>query len=210
MNTKEINASTILEAFYRRPIARVTTELILTLGFTLFLGLFAIQPTLVTMTKLTEEIKQKRTLDEQLTRKVAALASAQVEYFKVQDRLLLLDQAFPTKIDIVNLAKILEKTAGDSSVIIQSLSIGKIPADLPENVNLTKLSPQELKITVTIEGSYTAIRNYAENLRKNRVTILVDSVIFSLRNNRGKQRLTASLNLSIPYYGQPEANANTQ
>ncbi len=200
MNTSQLNIALLLEAFYKRPIARVSVELFLTIGFTLFLGVFAIQPTLVTMTKLTEEIKQKKQLDEQLTRKVAALASAQVEYFKVQDKLGLLDQAFPSQVDLVYLAKVLEKTAAESSVIIQGMSFAQIPPDGPADPAV-KLEPQHLDFTVSIEGSYTTIRNYVENLRKYRTTILVDSVVFSIKNNRGKERLLASLNLSLPYYG---------
>ncbi len=201
MNKDQLKIANLLEEFYKRPVARVSVELFLTIGFTLFLGVFAIQPTLITMTKLTEEIKQKKQLDEQLTQKVAALASAQVEYFKIQDKLLLLDQAFPTQVDVVYLAKVLEKTAGESSVIIQSMSFLELPENQPADNTDKTLQPQKLRFSVSIEGSYTAIRSYVENLRKNRTTILVDSVVFSIKNNRGKERLLAGLNLSLPYYG---------
>ena len=67
-NRKKQLAS-LLEQFYHNPVAKVSLELFLTIGLVVFLALFAIKPTLLTMSDLVKEIEDKRELETQLSKK---------------------------------------------------------------------------------------------------------------------------------------------
>jgi len=80
----------ILDRFYHNPVAMVSFELFLSIAAILFFAVFAIRPTLLTMSDLIKEIEDKRKLDSQMEQKVAALSSAQESFLAVQDRIAVL------------------------------------------------------------------------------------------------------------------------
>jgi hypothetical protein len=49
-----------LNAFYQKPVAKVSLELFLSVGTIIFFAMFAIRPTLLTMSDLVKEIEDKR------------------------------------------------------------------------------------------------------------------------------------------------------
>ena len=59
--------TTTLLSFYHRPVAQVSLELFLSVATVVFFAVFAIRPTLVTMSNLIKELEDKRQLDQQLT-----------------------------------------------------------------------------------------------------------------------------------------------
>ena len=79
--------TTALNHFYANPVAKASLELFLTIGLVLFLGAFAIRPTIVTMSDLIKEIETKTQLDEALTKKIAALQTAQNQYINIEEKI---------------------------------------------------------------------------------------------------------------------------
>lgn len=197
----DLNAS--LNQFYTKPIAVVSFELLLSLGLVIFLGLFAIKPTLVTMSDLIKEIEDKKELNEQLDKKIAALGTAQTLYLSLEDRLKVLDEAIPSQPQLIRSLKVVEKLATDNQVIIESLSVTTIPEETISEVNLARLTRTPLPTTVTVVGDYLSIRAYVESLRSMRRSFVVDTVTFSIEENRGDRKLRANITLNLPYFGLP-------
>ncbi|MFZ1721426.1 MAG: type 4a pilus biogenesis protein PilO, partial [Microgenomates group bacterium] len=193
--------------FYQNPIAKVSIELFLSIGLVVFLALFAIQPTLVTMSDLVKEIEEKTELEDALTRKIAALATAQTEYLTLEDRLSVLDDAIPHSPQLVRTIKIIEKAASDNRVVLSAISAEEVPQEISESeeVPFSQLSRQAVVLRVGVVGDYPTIRNFVESLMNSRRSIIVDSVTFSVEENRGSRRLRASIRVSIPYYGKTNA-----
>lgn len=187
--------------FYENPIARVSLELFLSVGLILFLGIFAIRPTLVTMSNLLQEIEDKGDLNEQLERKIAALGTAQNEYRANEQNLFVLDEAIPSDPELIRNLKIVEKIAIDSRVVIQNLGITEIPVE--ENVNEVNRpkSLTNLPMTITVVGNYPSIRNFVKNFHDNRRVIVVDSVTFSLEDGSDIKELSARIAFNFPYIG---------
>jgi len=205
MSTKrQQQITTALIHFYRQPVAKVSLELFLTIGLVLFLGAFAIQPTLATMSKLVQEIEEKQEVDTKLSQKVAALSSAQTEFLSLTNQIAMLDEALPTYPDVVFDLKNIEKIASINSIIISNLSLSEFP---PEQIStmskpdFTQAQRQSLPVVLSIQGDYLSIRNFVESLRDNRRSIEVKSVVFSIKKNRGKEALSASITLDLPYFG---------
>jgi hypothetical protein len=113
MTKKQRQLSETLLSFYNQPVARVSIELFLTVGTVVFFAIFAIRPTLVTMSNLIKELEEKRTLDAQLSEKIAGLSSAQTQYLLQQPRLALLDEAIPLQPQFYEALTMIERSASD-------------------------------------------------------------------------------------------------
>ncbi|MGB9637645.1 MAG: hypothetical protein ACPLY7_02490, partial [Microgenomates group bacterium] len=86
----------------------------------------AIKPTLTTIAQLNREIKDKEEASRQLQKKINALITAQENYAKNSDNLILLDQALPENSEFPALAYFLEQVATQSGVILKSLNFERI------------------------------------------------------------------------------------
>ncbi len=201
MEFKQKQLLSALSQFYSRPIARVSVELLLTLCTVLFFALFAIRPTLLTMSDLIKEIDDKKKLDQQLSQKIAAMSSAQTEYLRLEDRLAVLDEALPNQPNIIEAVKIIEKTASDRNIAIVSLNVAEIPSETTETVNFEQLTRQQVSASVTLTGDYLTIRQFIEDLKQTRRSFVIDTVVFSLSEESGSQSLRATITVNIPYFG---------
>lgn len=198
MPTKQ-QTSLSLSNFYRHPVAAVSGELLVTIVFILLLAIFAIQPTLKTMSDLSKEIKDKSALDEKLQQKIAALNTAQAEYYRWQDQLQLLDTALPNNQKTMLDVKLFEKLAVDSNVAITKLSVPEYP-DATKPIT-AKPSVKELPISITVQGDYIAIKRYVDSLLNSRRIYVVNSINFVVATARnGQQDLTATITINAPYY----------
>jgi Tfp pilus assembly protein PilO len=199
VNRKDVTNA--LNQFYNRPVARVSVELLLTLCTILFFALFAIRPTLLTMSDLIKEIEDKRTLDTQLSQKIAALSSAQSEYLGAEDRLAVLDEALPSKPGIIEVVKTIEKIASNRNVAITSLNITEVPQEPTEPPPFDKTSRQNISLAITITGDYLTIRQFIEEIKNVRRSFVIDTVVFATNQEQGITTLRATITLSLPYFG---------
>jgi len=201
MEIKRKQLLTALNQFYTKPIARVSVELLLTLCTVLFFALFAIRPTLLTMSDLIKEIDDKKALDQQLSQKIAALSSAQTEYLRLEGRLNVLDEALPSQPKIIEAVKIIEKIASDRNIAILSLNVAELPVENESSLEFDQLTRQQTSASVTITGDYLTIRQFVEDLKATRRSFIVDTVIFSLSEESGQKSLKATVTINIPYFG---------
>lgn len=192
---------TALNKFYAQPVARVSFELFVTIAAVLFFAVFAIRPTLLTMSDLIKEIEEKRDLDQQLTQKIAALNTSQTVFLNLQNRLAVLEAAIPTQPEVVSALKIIEKLASDRTVAISSLALQDFPTDTPIDVPFTNLSRRTFLVNLTVTGQYPVIRQYIEDLRQNQRLFVVESVSFSTSDLEGVKVLRSTISIGVPYYG---------
>ncbi|MBP7700842.1 hypothetical protein KA111_02150 [Candidatus Woesebacteria bacterium] len=204
---KSSEITSTLNHFYKNPIAKVSLELFLTVGLVLFLAIFAIKPTVLTMSELIKEIENKQKLEKQLTQKIAALQTAQAEYLSIEAMLPMLDEAIPSSPEIIKSAKIIEKVAADNKVLIKSMSIFELPQNTGENIPFSQKSKQNLTFSLSISGDYISIRNFAETLRNSRKSYVIESVTFELEEEKGNKKLNANITINIPYFGVDTAEA---
>lgn len=199
LNRKELTKA--LSNFYMKPVARVSLELFLSVAAVLFFALFAIRPTLLTMSDLIKEIEDKRKLDDQLTQKIASLSSAQGEYLRLENRLYVLNDALPDDPRLMDVIKTIERIASDRNTAISFLTVNEVP-DIPtEPINSETAKRQQLTVALTLNGDYMSIRQFIEDLKNTRRTFIIDTVIFSLSEERGVPALKATITLGIPYFG---------
>ena len=197
--SKQQNIQQALVDFYNKPVAKVSLELFFSLAAIIFFAIFAIQPTLKTMTELVKEIEDKRALSEKMDQKIASLSTAQNQYQEYNDQFFLLEEAIPRSATLVDSLKIIEKLASENNIIIKSINL----SDVPDDFNIANSQNAErttLTFNADISGDYLDIRQFVESLMGSRRMLIVDQINFSLANNQEYQYLTARVRINAPYY----------
>lgn len=198
--TKSQQVTKTLLEFYQKPVAQVSFELFLSIAAVIFFTIFAIQPTLITMSDLIKELEDKREIDQQLSQKVAALSTAQTTYLQIQEQIPLLYEAIPPRPQIKESLLQIEKIASDRGLVIENLSMRQVPAEVEANITQAGTERVTLPVTITMAGSYPNISAYIEDLMSLRRTYIIESIIFSRTEERGSESLRANITLGLPYY----------
>lgn len=209
--TKDLRLA--LQQFYQQPVARVSFELFLTVVAVLFFAIFAIRPTLLTMSDLIKEIDDKQNLDQQLSKKIAALSTIQSEYLQLEDRLEVIDEALPSSPEILYSLQVIEKTASDIELVISEISVNEIPTTtraLDDNSVTSSAQRINLPMSISVAGAYPHIRQFVENLQNYRRSFVIDSVIFTTEEVKSSKELRAKITLTTPYFGPPELAATEE
>lgn len=209
MASKTKQLQTTLIQFYSHPVAKVSMELFLSIGAVMFFAIFAIRPTLVTMSDLIKEIEEKRQLDQQLGQKIAALSSVQTQYLAEKDKFTLLEESIPTQPKFEEALKIIEKIASDNKIVIQSMQVNEIPSDAEDNIPFEQKERISVPISVSVEGDFISIRSFVEDIKNNRRILLVDSILFSVSENREVKKLRANITINMQYFGVKGTNKAT-
>ena len=151
-----------LSAFYQRPYAVVSTELLATIISVIVLGMFAIRPTLVTMSQLVKDIEDRRETLDGLTRKVASLSTLQTELPALQTNIARLHSAVPDHPDLDGILRRIEFIASQNGVVIESLRSVEVPSEHPaESVDDSVIG---LPISLNVSGSYASISAFLTSL----------------------------------------------
>lgn len=204
LSTKNIQ-TTIIQ-FYNKPVAKVSLELFLSIFAVVFFAIFAIRPTLLTMSDLIKEIEDKKTHDQKLQQKIAALSSIQPIYHSLENRIFLLDQAIPTQPEFSSVLKTIEKIASDQQVVISNIQVKEIPKIAPEEIAFSQKKRVSLPVVISIIGDYESIKNFVQHIINLRRSLIVDSIIFSVSEERGIKKLNANITINMQYFGMQNEN----
>jgi len=199
--------TTMLMQFYDRPIAKVSLELFFTVSAVIVFALFAIRPTMQTMGKLIKELDDKKMLNQKLAQKVAALSTAQSQFGTIMERVSILDQAIPLSPKFEQALLIIEKVASESQLTIINLQAKEVPKEPDPTVYIpfNQTSRTTRPIVLTVTGDYPAIRQLIENLQSQRRALIVDTVVFSITEQRGRKVLQATITVNVPFYSPDQA-----
>jgi len=198
-NRRSQIAITLLQ-FYDRPIAKVSLELFFTVAAVITFALFAIRPTIATMGKLIKELDDKQTLSQKLSQKVAAISTAQAQYENLKDRLTVLDKTIPPTPQFDEALLIIEKIASESQLTIVSLEAKEVPKEPAVDVPLSQKTRVSRPIALAVTGDYPAVRQLIENLQHTQRTFIIDTVVFTVIEQRGRKVLQATITINVPYF----------
>lgn len=202
MASKQQQILVALGKFYQQPLAKVSTELILSAVTIIFFAILAIRPTLLTMTELIKEIEDKKKLDVELQNKIVALSTAQEQWLAVGEDLGVLTTAVPDQLDLVNSLKIIELLASERKIVIDTMLVSQLPVGTGQEITkATQLKRQDVYVQVVLIGDYPSIRDLVEELRTAQQTFLVNAISFKVNDQRGQKTLEATLTLQLPYFG---------
>lgn len=208
MNKSQQLTKTLVD-FYHKPVAQVSLELFLSIGAVLFFIVFAIQPTLITMSELIKELEDKRALDQQLSQKIAALSSAQTTYLQIEPQIPLLFEAIPKKPQLKETLLVLEKIASDRNLVIDTIVVKEVPREVEADMSKSSVKRTIIPVVVTVTGTYPNISGYLQDILNIRRTIMIESIVFTRTEERGSEVLRTNITLGLPYFSESASAGET-
>jgi len=160
--------------FYRQKKVRVYTEIVLSILTTTFFLVFAIKPTLLTITALIKEIKDKKMVTKKLEEKIDSLNIAQKEYLAIEGDLYLVDQALPKDSQIFVLIRQIEVLASKVGVSLGAVQYSSV--NLKGDMNEDKLSAVDFKMM--LRGDYQDLKKFLLSLANLRRIVQVKGFVF--------------------------------
>lgn len=197
-----------LQQFYEKPVTRVSLELFLSLSTVIFFALFALRPTLNTMSRLVREIEEKRQVDDELSKKIAALSTAQNEFLTFRSRLSVLDTAVHQELSIENALIYLEYLSAEAGVSLSGLQIREFPLALPAaSGERARTAEREIGIhtaQISFEGNIESVKRLFQMIESVRPLLAVQGFSVTVREERGQQPVVTA-NATLLFYGyQPK------
>ncbi len=197
-----------LQKFYEKPVTRVSLELVLSLVTVMLFSLLALRPTLNTMSQLVKEIEDKRQVDDALTKKLAALNTAQNEYYTYRDRFQILETAVYEDLTLQDTLFAIEYLAQNTNVELLSLRIKEFPVgnlggeleQAAANARRTSSRPKVVgvySVSLSFAGSYSDILRFFKEVESVRPLFSLQSFSFSIRRDRTN---AAQLNAGATLY----------
>jgi len=152
-----------IKELYQKPAAKISLEVIISVLAIVFLAVFAIQPTLSTMSQLVKDIEDRKKTSETLSKKIQALSEANTQLMQIKSDLKLLDNAFPLTADMNGFLLRVERIASNHSIIVETLHSSKLPKNTTTAKDKSSVLP--LPIQLTAKGSYIDMRNFLLELQ---------------------------------------------
>lgn len=177
--------TTNLEKFYQKPVTRVSVELVASIVIVMVFAIFALRPTLLTMSDLLAEIDQKRELDQALQEKLAALSTAQSEWQVYQDDVQKLQEALLTTPSLEEVLLYLEYLALNNNLEVTSVSAPPVPLILDKEAVQSQrvVSLAHYQAQFAVNGNYQDIIKFLTQIEQYQPLFSVDDVQLQVNEN---------------------------
>ena len=183
-----------LAKFYAHPVSQVSSALVLSLLCIMFFALVAIKPTLDTMGELIKQIDEKHDVDDKLSLKIGALATAQKELTTKAASANALSVAVPNTPDFTHLLLMIEKLASEHNVTFISLLAPQMPVERPEP-STPPTNIESIPLNLSLTGSYQDLFAFLKDLQNLQRIVLIDRVDIVPPSQQDDQSLSMSVAL---------------
>ena len=192
-----------LQRIYEKPAIRVSVFVLLSFVIVIFFSLFAIQPTLTTVSQLVREIEDKQQINDRLGTKVTTLDSLQGLMLTIQQDIPLILNLIPEDFSTGRLIQEMEYVAQLNDVSV--LSVQFKPIILDDKISQAG-ELQRLNFNLSVGGSFEGVRNFIDTLEKlDRLLVLSEVDFISGAENFQRRGFAAISEITgEAYYLQSE------
>lgn len=145
-------SNTLLNSGQNKQRATAYLYVIFSLIALSFFGMFAIGPTITTISELNKQFEEETDALKQLRAKNASLKSLNAKYIDIQDDLYLVENAIPNNAGVTQLTRQLEELSITHNLIVQKLDTGLMELYPAKNAN-TSIYSYAISIGVSGEES---------------------------------------------------------
>ena len=196
----------ILALYKRRQDLRAFLEILLSIGTIILFIAFAVRPTVITISQLLTELKNKEDTISQMDTKIKNLQIAQSLLSQNINQLVLLDTAVPSQPTPDVQLRQYEGLAKNNNATVLSLSSGEVSVigqGTPPKVEIgQKTMPagsKSFSISGTFSGDYPSLSGLLSDIENLRRPILLDSVSFSSIQTQTGKKVVLSISGRVPY-----------
>lgn len=126
-----------------------------------FFGIFAIGPTLTTITELNKQYEEDKLALKQLQDKNAALKSLSADYVNIQEDLILVENAIPLSPKVAELTRQLESLATKNNLVVIKLDTGLMELYPAKNATTPVFS---YSFTISVGGIESDVNNFIKEV----------------------------------------------
>ncbi|MFH1863880.1 MAG: hypothetical protein ABIJ85_03170 [bacterium] len=207
----------ISDLYRKKRELQMFLEILLSLATVSFFGIFALRPTLLTISHLVVDIKSKRETVTVMDTKIKNLETAQQILDSETYRLSLLDSSVLDTPKPEIFARQIEGLSNKNSVKVLGISVGEtvILGKAKEAKTSTELKPlpensQAIVFSTNTTGSYQGLYSFLQDLENLRLSLKIDSYGLTSSKVEGQTLLTLVVSGRIPYLGNQETNLGNQ
>jgi len=196
----------LLIIYKKRNDVRMFLEIILSLVTITFFSIFALKPTLLTISQLIKDNREKQETINKMEQKIKNVATAQKIYDLNVNKISLINQAIPDTPTPENLLRQLEGIAYINSVTIVGSSVNEVVLigeekkktnkkeiqNLPENVSTITFS-------VNVVGPYLSLYNFLFDLQNSRRPVIINSIGLSSSKTENESIIVMLITGQTPY-----------
>lgn len=142
---------------------QIYTTLIFTFVALIVFGIFAINPTLTTITQLHTELAERKYVEQQLSQKITNLGSLQDQYSKFGTDLDYITRAVPKNPDTTSITGQLQALGEQAGIQITTLQINTAQLS-PSKKPAEMLKSHPISFVVTGTGTFTQIDRFLREL----------------------------------------------
>lgn len=187
--------------FIKSKHATAYSMIILSLLTISFFGMFAIRPTIKTITELQRQIEDSKQLDELLQNKINQVVNAQDEYQLIQDFVPAINQALPNNPRLASVLGDIESLASEYGATVSAIQVQAITytpiseSDIQEEVIVSEnAKPASIDMAIQLDGSYPELSAFLERLLTMRRTVTAQNLELSPDSDNATLGLVLRLN----------------
>lgn len=181
-------------------------EILATLLTICLLLIFAIRPTVVAISKLLAEIKNKEIILERMRSKVNKVVVAQEKFSQLQPKSYLIDQFYPLTPQLSWGTSQLIGLAFDNNLEFVSISLDKL--DLLDPSQSKQRDFSGIPFSISLKGEYQQIKNFISSL--NTLARWVDigrySVSAPKKEEEGEKKLTLMISGYLRFFSESKSS----
>lgn len=173
----------LLLVYRKREDIKIFLELFLSLITIIFFSIFALKPTILTISQLVADNKEKQETINKMNQKINNISKAQSVYEKNLTKISIIENSIPDTPTPENLLRQIEGVAYINSVTIIGSSVSEVTLigeekkkqskdeikNLPENTSV-------LSFSVSVTGSFESLFSFLSNLENLRRPLIINSL----------------------------------
>mgnify|MGYP000927973380 CR=1 FL=1 len=195
MNEKSINTSEYIKIIKESPEKKKSY---IFLGFSVFvvivLVVFAIRPTILTITRINKEIKEKTVVNNLLESKINILSALDKQYAEYKSDLSNLELIFPSDCNFSLFISNIDAVVSRNGFSLTSINFDKYKGD-SFNIGTKVLVPQTVRLNV--KGKESNLINLFKDLESLPMYPVIESISYSTQKDKDE---LSSFSISLRIY----------
>lgn len=170
---------TYIEPVIKAPLVKTYGSLLTTIIALIVFILFAIKPTIETITILQKDLSNQKDTLAKISQKTQDLTTARANYQNIDQSIKTqIEIAVPKNSDLSKLIKSLEDASKVPQASISAIQFQPVSLEKP-STTVTESKLLELNFTYNVEGRYESLKLVLDNLRKSPRLISITSLVFN-------------------------------
>jgi Tfp pilus assembly protein PilO len=198
----------IVAIYGQKPDIKAFLEILLSLGTISVFGIFALKPTLLTISQLITEVKGKEETLTKMEQKITDLNQAQNIFFQETEKINLIKSAVPENPDPQTFVRQIEGVASKNSVSILGISLGEVTLVGTEQTKAkSKESPlppgaSGLSYSISVSGNYINLFSFLSDLENLRRPLKIDNLGITLSETEDGKTIIMIISGRAPYLAE--------